>query len=118
MKNTDQSVAVFNLWRMHPVTTQQFSTCGTCTPGVSYGLRIWLAEAKVTRLNKTTNLLTDVLFISVLLAHLFCTRFAKGNIQAKGPDGKWTRKPLAYRESKEGATINLLQAINLLHNSK
>ena len=24
------------------------------------------------------------------------TRFA---IQAKGPDGKWTRKPLAYRES-------------------
>ena len=26
----------------------------------------------------------------------FLTRFA---IQAKGPDGKWTRKPLAYRES-------------------
>ena len=24
------------------------------------------------------------------------TRFA---IQAKGPDGKWTRKPLAYRKS-------------------
>ena len=26
----------------------------------------------------------------------YLTRFA---IQAKGPDGKWTRKPLAYRES-------------------
>ena len=29
-------------------------------------------------------------------AHDDLTRFA---IQAKGPDGKWTRKPLAYRES-------------------
>ena len=27
------------------------------------------------------------------------TRFNKTNIQGKGPDGKWTRKPLAYRES-------------------
>ena len=27
------------------------------------------------------------------------TRFNKFAIQAKGPDGKWTRKPLAYRES-------------------
>ena len=33
---------------------------------------------------KNTNLTRDL------------TRFA---IQAKGPDGKWTRKPLAYRES-------------------
>ena len=32
------------------------------------------------------------------------TRFA---IQAKGPDGKWTRKPLAYRESNN---IHLLIA--------
>ena len=32
--------------------------------------------------------------ISILIQDL--TRFA---IQAKGPDGKWTRKPLAYRES-------------------
>ena len=31
---------------------------------------------------------------NLLLSYL--TRFA---IQAKGPDGKWTRKPLAYRES-------------------
>ena len=42
--------------------------------------------------------------LSVHLMDMFClsqgyrnlTRFA---IQAKGPDGKWTRKPLAYRES-------------------
>ena len=27
------------------------------------------------------------------------TRFNKIAIQGKGPDGKWTRKPLAYRES-------------------
>ena len=31
-----------------------------------------------------------------LAVDLDLTRFA---IQAKGPDGKWTRKPLAYRES-------------------
>ena len=30
------------------------------------------------------------------VGNLDLTRFA---IQAKGPDGKWTRKPLAYRES-------------------
>ena len=28
------------------------------------------------------------------------TRFNKIAIQDKGPDGKWTKKPLAYRESK------------------
>ena len=33
-------------------------------------------------------------FLSDLTRYL--TRFA---IQAKGPDGKWTWKPLAYRES-------------------
>ena len=27
------------------------------------------------------------------------TRFNKIAIQGKGPDGKWTRKPLTYRES-------------------
>ena len=27
------------------------------------------------------------------------TRFNKIAIQGKGPDSKWTRKPLAYRES-------------------
>ena len=32
----------------------------------------------------------------VKFLQVFFTRFA---IQAKGPDGKWTRKPLAYRES-------------------
>ena len=32
----------------------------------------------------------------VVILYLDLTRFA---IQAKGPDGKWTRKPLAYRES-------------------
>ena len=35
------------------------------------------------------------------------TRFA---IQAKGPDGKWTRKPLAYRESNN---VHLLIACPL-----
>ena len=33
---------------------------------------------------------------SILSDTLYLTRFA---IQAKGPDGKWTRKPLAYRVS-------------------
>ena len=33
------------------------------------------------------------------LACTLCTRFNKIAIQGKGPDGKWTRKPLAYRES-------------------
>ena len=30
------------------------------------------------------------------ILQVYLTRFA---IQAKGPDDKWTRKPLAYRES-------------------
>ena len=34
--------------------------------------------------------------VSGMKAILYLTRFA---IQAKGPDGKWTRKPLAYQES-------------------
>ena len=29
----------------------------------------------------------------------YLTRFNKIAIQDKGPDGKWPRKPLAYRES-------------------
>ena len=33
---------------------------------------------------------------SISIYFFILTRFA---IQAKGPDGKWTRKPLAYRES-------------------
>ena len=38
----------------------------------------------------------NLLFGMAILLNLVLTRFA---IQAKGPDGKWTRKPLAYRES-------------------
>ena len=43
----------------------------------------------------------EVSFLSMNIAYFssfnkILTRFA---IQAKGPDGKWTRKPLAYRES-------------------
>ena len=34
--------------------------------------------------------------------HKDLTRFA---IQAKSPDGKWTRKPLAYRESNKAALV-------------
>ena len=43
-------------------------------------------------------------FLSVIRVMSVCvcylTRSSKIAIQAKGPDGKWTRKPLAYRESK------------------
>ena len=34
--------------------------------------------------------------VLIAVTEVVLTRFA---IQAKGPDGKWTRKPLAYRES-------------------
>ena len=37
--------------------------------------------------------------IAIMIYHLDLTRFDKIAIQGKGPDGKWTRKPLAYRES-------------------
>ena len=40
--------------------------------------------------------LTNNILIQLCTISLDLTRFA---IQAKGPDGKWTRKPLAYRES-------------------
>ena len=38
----------------------------------------------------------EIFMIEVYRITVDLTRFA---IQAKGPDGKWTRKPLAYRES-------------------
>ena len=47
-----------------------------------------------TRTNERTHARRNALVPSYLTRDL--TRFA---IQAKGPDGKWTRKPLAYRES-------------------
>ena len=44
------------------------------------------------------NMLAYIFFFIYIYTYLTrdLTRFA---IQAKGPDGKWTRKPLAYRES-------------------
>ena len=37
--------------------------------------------------------------VGTYLRRAFLTRFNKIAIQGKGPDGKWTSKPLAYQES-------------------
>ena len=46
--------------------------------------------------SNTHNLGAQIVLRCVLRFNKSLTRVA---IQAKGPDGKWTRKPLAYRES-------------------
>ena len=52
---------------------------------------IWYKAARLLRAHhEPPENVAEDLFNKIL------TRFA---IQAKGPDGKWTRKPLAYRES-------------------
>ena len=45
---------------------------------------------------KPHKVVVSCVYITQDLTRQDLTRFA---IQAKGPDGKWTRKPLAYRES-------------------
>ena len=61
------------------------------TPAVTHLFYfVALAPVASTFLKKTATVTPDKTLSSSL------TRFA---IQAKGPDGKWTRKPLAYRES-------------------
>ena len=38
-------------------------------------------------------------FVAVIVVPFLATTLTRFAIQAKGPDGKWTRKPFAYRES-------------------
>ena len=35
----------------------------------------------------------------IIIKDIDCLRLTRFAIHAKGPEGKWTRKPLAYRES-------------------
>ena len=58
-----------------------------------------VSRNKQALLTATTNELST--YINLIVQHLFSyqnvLRFNMIVIQGKGPDGKWTRKPLAYR---------------------
>ena len=58
-----------------------------------------LQSLSLLTLSKTFSWSTKTRFSSRLCSIAFLLSLTRFAIQAKCPDGKWTRKPLAYRES-------------------